>query len=147
MPANMMMADTGSMPNVVGSRIVMPPRGPIPGNTPTIVPSSTPSAQYKRLVGVRQTENPNSRLSTVPTSAAPYSNRQDPRWQRYLEEAAENDVRRDAAGQCQHNRLPPVDLAQHPHGQYQEQGHCEQESEALEEPDRSHDATDQIGYI
>jgi hypothetical protein len=54
----MMMADTGSIPNVVGSRSVMPPSGPIPGRTPTMVPRKTPSAQYRRFVGVRPTENP-----------------------------------------------------------------------------------------
>src|SRR5262245_29863748 len=147
MPASMMMADTGSIPNVVGSRMVMPPRGPIPGSTPTIVPSSTPSAQYNRLVGVRQTEKPYSRLSIVSTRLAPHSKRQDPGRQGDLEDATENDVGRDAADQCQHDRLRPADLSQHPHGQRQERYHRDQESEALEEPDRGHDTADQIKHF
>src|SRR6266508_1152854 len=140
----MMMAETGSIPNVGGSRMVMPPSGPIPGRTPTIVPRSTPSAQYRRLVGVRQTENPYRRPSIAPTRV---SKRQDSGWQGDQEHSAKHDIRGDAPDQRQHDRRQPADLAQHPRRQRQKQGHREQKAGALEEPDRGDDTRHQINPV
>ncbi|MNC89685.1 hypothetical protein D3C83_56600 [compost metagenome] len=61
MPASMIMAVTGDMPNVTGSSTATPADGPIPGNAPMIVPSSTPRKANSRLTGVVASENPSSR--------------------------------------------------------------------------------------
>src|SRR5688572_5370530 len=39
-------------------RSAMPAEGPMPGNTPMIVPRKQPRNVYQRLIGCRQTENP-----------------------------------------------------------------------------------------
>jgi hypothetical protein len=45
MPDSMMIAVTGSMPMVMGSRIAMVAAGPRPGSTPTSMPTTTPIRQ------------------------------------------------------------------------------------------------------
>jgi hypothetical protein len=45
MPANMISADTGGKPNVIGSSMAMVAVGPRPGNTPISVPRNTPARQ------------------------------------------------------------------------------------------------------
>src|SRR5229473_877917 len=65
MPASMMTACVASSPNVTGNRMLMPDSGPIPGNTPTSVPTRQPKKAYQRLAGCNATENPCSRLSRV----------------------------------------------------------------------------------
>jgi hypothetical protein len=45
MPASMISAVTGSKLNVIGSSIATVAVGPMPGSTPTAVPSSTPTKQ------------------------------------------------------------------------------------------------------
>jgi hypothetical protein len=42
MPASMMTAWVGLRPKVTGSRMLMPVSGPMPGNTPTSVPTRQP---------------------------------------------------------------------------------------------------------
>src|SRR3954452_22022133 len=66
MPANMMNADVGSRVNVTGSSSATAMAGPMPGSTPTKVPSSTPIAAYRRFSGVAADWSPphsRSRLS------------------------------------------------------------------------------------
>jgi hypothetical protein len=53
MAASMMIAGAGGRNDVSGSRIAIPEVGPIPGRTPTSVPSTDPMKANMRLVGVR----------------------------------------------------------------------------------------------
>ena len=46
------------MANVEGSKSAMAPTGPMPGSTPTIVPTRTPTKQANRFPGRSATENP-----------------------------------------------------------------------------------------
>ncbi len=62
MPASMMIAWVALSPNVTGSRIEMPASGPMPGSTPTSVPTRQPRNAYQRLDGRNATEKPCSRL-------------------------------------------------------------------------------------
>ena len=55
MPAIMISAEVGSIPKVTGISSAMLADGPMPGSTPTIVPRSTPTKVYQRLIGWRQT--------------------------------------------------------------------------------------------
>ena len=48
MPPNMMKALVGSSPNVMGRRSATVSAGPIPGSTPTAVPSVTPANAQAR---------------------------------------------------------------------------------------------------
>ena len=65
MPASMITACVALRPKVTGSRIEMPDSGPMPGSTPTSVPTRQPRKAYQRLSGAKATENPCSRLRRV----------------------------------------------------------------------------------
>jgi hypothetical protein len=54
----MMKALVGSRRNVTGSRIATVRAGPIPGSTPTAVPSVTPAKAHRRCANVRALANP-----------------------------------------------------------------------------------------
>src|SRR5215469_14917400 len=68
MPASMITASVALRPNVIGSRMLMPESGPMPGSTPTSVPTRQPRNAYQRLSGCRATANPCSRLKKVPST-------------------------------------------------------------------------------
>ncbi len=55
-----------SSPKVAGSRMLMPDSGPMPGSTPTMVPTRHPRKAYHSTSGWSATEKPSSRLSSVP---------------------------------------------------------------------------------
>src|SRR5262247_3265229 len=65
MPASMMTACVAFRPNVTGSRIEMPDSGPMPGSTPTSVPTRQPRNAYHTLSGCSATAKPCSRLARV----------------------------------------------------------------------------------
>src|SRR6188474_819738 len=58
MPANMMNAALGLTLYVTGSSSATVMAGPIPGSTPTAVPSSTPITAYSRFIGVAACSKP-----------------------------------------------------------------------------------------
>src|SRR6202790_2037709 len=62
MPASMISAPTGGNPKVIGSSIATVAMVPMPGNTPTSVPTSAPIRQSRRLIGVSATPKPRARL-------------------------------------------------------------------------------------
>src|SRR6266851_3847064 len=65
MPASITIALVASSPNVTGSRMLMPDKGPMPGSTPTSVPTRQPRKPYHSTSGRNATENPSIRLSRV----------------------------------------------------------------------------------
>src|SRR6478752_739203 len=52
MPASMISAPTGGKPNVIGSNMATVAMVPMPGNTPTSVPTSAPIRQSRMLTGI-----------------------------------------------------------------------------------------------
>src|SRR6266480_7291303 len=62
MPASMIKAPTGGRPKVIGSSIATVAMVPMPGNTPTSVPTSAPIKHSRRLIGVKATPKPRARL-------------------------------------------------------------------------------------
>src|SRR5438067_2601590 len=58
----MIRAPTGGSPNVIGSSIATVAMVPIPGSTPTSVPTSAPIRHSRRLIGVKATPMPRARL-------------------------------------------------------------------------------------
>src|ERR1700681_4717321 len=62
MPASMISAPTGGRPKVIGSSMATVAMVPIPGSTPTSVPTSAPIRHNRRLIGVRATPKPRARL-------------------------------------------------------------------------------------
>src|ERR1700747_270343 len=62
MPASMISAPTGGRPKVIGKSMATVAMVPMPGNTPTSVPTSAPIRQSIRLTGLTATEKPRMRL-------------------------------------------------------------------------------------
>src|SRR6185503_713249 len=91
MPASMISAVAGCRAKVDGSSRAMAPTGPMPGSTPTIVPTSTPTKHASRLPGIIATPNPYMRPSIGPTLSSPAAGQRD------VEEHGEQDVRRRRA--------------------------------------------------
>jgi hypothetical protein len=58
MPASMISAVAGCMAKVDGRSSAMAPTGPMPGSTPTMVPTTTPMRHANRLLGISAMENP-----------------------------------------------------------------------------------------
>src|SRR5439155_9270836 len=52
MPASMISAPTGGRPNVIGSSMATVAMVPMPGNTPTSVPTSAPIRHSRMLTGI-----------------------------------------------------------------------------------------------
>ena len=71
MPASITTDLVVSSPKVAGKRMLMPESGPMPGNTPTMVPIRQPRKAYNSTSGWSATEKPSSRLSTVPIASYP----------------------------------------------------------------------------
>src|SRR4051812_46903432 len=62
MPASMIRAPTGGRPKVMGSNIATVAIVPMPGNTPTSVPTSAPIRHSRRLIGENATPKPRARF-------------------------------------------------------------------------------------
>src|SRR6266404_151572 len=62
MPASMIRAPTGGRPKVIGSSIATVAMVPMPGSTPTSVPTKAPIRQSSRLIGEKATPKPRARL-------------------------------------------------------------------------------------
>src|SRR5688572_32273680 len=102
MPASMMIAPTGEVPNVNGSRIDTVAIGPMPGRTPISVPIRQPSGHRPRLVNVNATEMPSARSDSMSLQA---ESAQRERGHRHLEHEAEQpDAERDQADREHHER-------------------------------------------
>src|SRR5688572_15618267 len=71
MPANMISEPAGSSLKVIGSSSATVSAGPMPGSTPTAVPSMTPTKAKSRLIGWRATKRPWPRAANVSIGAAP----------------------------------------------------------------------------
>ena len=65
-----MMAGVGPSENVTGSRMAVPATGPMPGSTPTSMPSTQPISANRRFAGSSAVAKPCSRSSKL-LNAAP----------------------------------------------------------------------------
>src|SRR6185312_3123669 len=80
MPASMINAPTGGNPNVIGRSMATVATVPIPGSTPTKVPTSAPRRQNPMLYGCAATENPSARLARSSLMAALFCQYQGQSW-------------------------------------------------------------------
>src|SRR6185295_1188931 len=98
MPASMISAPTGGRPKVIGSSIATVAMVPMPGNTPTSVPTSAPIRHSPKLIGENATPKPRLRLlirSTITPSL-------DQETREELERQPERVWEQQAAAQRQH---------------------------------------------
>ena len=89
MPASMITACVALSPKVTGSRIEMPDSGPMPGSTPTSVPTRQPRKAYQRLSSWKAMAKPCTRLSRVVSTLRSL---EAEFWKRRLEDVYERDV-------------------------------------------------------
>src|SRR5699024_10761741 len=130
MPQSRMSPCTGSMPKETGMRIAIAEIGPMPGSTPTTVPSSTPRRAKARLAGSSAEAKPPPRSMRVSISV-PLT--QDPDRQIHGEPVDEGNVDHECEADGEDEVADPllrrVD-AGHPH----EEGHGrEQEADRDED--------------
>src|SRR5205085_8562436 len=93
MPASITIALVALSPKVIGSRIEMPDSGPMPGSTPTRVPTRQPRNAYHSMSGCSATEKPCSRLASVLSIGRPFASELERRErQRRLQEIGEARV-------------------------------------------------------
>src|SRR5512143_189095 len=112
MPASMMMACVALSPNVTGNRMEMPASGPMPGKTPTNVPTRQPMNAYHALAGSRATEKPCARLRRVVSTVILES--EGAGFERRLQRVDEQDVSDDHdADTVNHCRQQPAPLDDH----------------------------------
>src|SRR5205085_11511964 len=107
MPASMISAPTGGRPYVIGSSIAMVASGPMPGSTPISVPTSAPTRQSPRLVGVTAIEKPNQRFAkrSMGRSSEPR-----PELQRQVEPVGEQERAEQGEHRAPDQRFDPADL-------------------------------------
>src|SRR5436190_10663879 len=149
MPAIMISAEVGFMPNVTGMSSAIPAEGPMPGSTPMMVPRNTPMKVYQRLIGCMQTAKP--LMIWVRVSIAfPSLERQQPGREVDAEQVHEHEIAAGRESQRrEHVRLPFARMEVQEHGQEIDAGreHVAQPFEREEEekrPDRhaGHDLED-----
>src|SRR5687767_3662573 len=93
MPASMISEATASNSKVIGSRSATVAVGPMPGSTPTAVPSVTPSRQIRMLEGWSAVSRPRRMPST--SASQPVAEQRQPQLQQGDEddEAQRGDAR------------------------------------------------------
>src|SRR6185369_12879608 len=110
MPASMISAPTGGRPNVIGSSIATVAIVPIPGNTPTSVPTSAPIRHSSRLIGVKATPKPRARLekSSAITPSLDHETREE--LQRQPERIREKQTAADRQANADDDGFLPLGL-------------------------------------
>src|SRR5206468_12868473 len=98
MPASMISAPTGGRPKVIGNSIATVAIVPIPGNTPTSVPTRAPIRYSSRLIGVKATPKPSARVEK--SSAITPSLDQKTREQLHLQLQRKREKQAAADGQA-----------------------------------------------
>src|SRR5215208_1436167 len=137
MPASMIMAETGSSVNEIGSSIATVVTGPIPGNTPTSVPSNTPTKQYKRFWKVSATSKPSAMLERRSTPAL-LQRRPDRQRQAQAVDKDADRERRKHQRQCGEFHRPRLAARQRRHPCHDDQR--DHQAEALDEGAEQTDA-------
>src|SRR5215471_3974632 len=123
MPASITIALVASSPNVTGSRMLIPDNGPMPGKTPTSVPTRQPRKPYHSTSGRSATENPSIRLSRVSTAAKS----QNALFERRFEHDGEKPVGEEADADAVHRGGDKVPAFERDQGK-QQQGHRDDEA-------------------
>src|SRR4051812_43798057 len=108
MPASMIKAPTGGSPNVIGSSIATVAIVPMPGNTPTRVPTSAPIRQSRRLIGVKATPKPSARLEKSSAIAPSLNQKTREELQRQPERIGEKQTAADRQEDADDDGLFPL---------------------------------------
>src|SRR3954462_1773207 len=131
MPASITIALVALSPKVIGRRIEMPASGPMPGSTPTTVPTRQPRNAYHSTAGCSATEKPSSRLCSVSMSEAENAGFER-RLERHTEQQPREQCDADAVNRGRERMAPlgPEDERE------QQERHRDDEAERLIRGDR-----------
>src|SRR6185312_5295659 len=110
MPASMIRAPTGGNPNVIGNSIATVAMVPMPGSTPTSVPTSAPIRQSMRLIGVKATPKPRARLVNRSAITPSLNHEAREELQRQPERIGEKQAAADGQADADDHRLLPSRL-------------------------------------
>src|SRR3954470_23185730 len=109
MPASMIRAPTGGSPKVIGSNIATVAMVPMPGKTPTSVPTRAPIRHIRRLVGVSATPKPSARFEK--SSITPSLNQKTrPHWHRQPEDVGKENGATCRQTDAHDGRFKPLQL-------------------------------------
>src|SRR5947208_3627068 len=96
------------MPKVSGSRIEMVASGPMPGSTPTMLPTSTPTKHQSRLCGSSATPKPYQRsVSACWIMAAPSGPKRTENRERNLQHIGKQQAAEEGDAKRQQERALP----------------------------------------
>src|SRR3954464_9722706 len=137
MPASMIRAPTGGRPNVIGSSIATVAMVPMPGSTPTSVPTSAPIRHSRRLIGVKATPKPRARLlnRSAITPSLNHETREELQWQ--PERIGKEQAAADGQADADDHRLRPSRLRRS-HSRNHEGDECRDDK--AHRPDRHREA-------
>src|SRR5258707_11787014 len=110
MPASMIKAPTGGRPNVMGSSMATVAMVPIPGRTPTSVPTSAPTRHSRRLIGVNATPKPRARLEKSSAISPSLNQKTREKLQRQPERIREKQTATDGQANPDDDGFPPPRL-------------------------------------
>src|SRR3954447_18981322 len=110
MPASMISAPTGGRPNVIGSSIATVAMVPMPGSTPTRVPTSAPIRHSNRLTGVKATPKPRARLEKSSVIAPSLNQKTREELQRQAERIGEKQAATDRQADADDDGFLPLGL-------------------------------------
>src|SRR5262245_51407719 len=107
MPASMISAPTGGRPKVIGSSMATVAIVPMPGSTPTRVPTSAPIRHSKRFIGENATPKPRLRFVMISVMARlpQHEARLELEWQ--PQNVREQDATEGGDGDADDQRLHP----------------------------------------
>src|SRR3954447_22329734 len=107
MPASMINAPTGGSPNVIGNSIATVAMVPIPGSTPTNVPTSAPIRHSRRLIGVKATPKPSARLEKSSAITPSLNQKAREELQRQPQRIREKQTAADGQANADNNGFAP----------------------------------------
>src|SRR6266481_1472512 len=108
MPASMIRAPTGGSPNVIGNSIATVAMVPMPGSTPTSVPTSAPIRHSSRLIGEKATPKPRARLEKRSAIAPSLNQETREELQRQPERIGEKQAATDRQANADDDGLFPL---------------------------------------
>src|SRR3954470_22600304 len=123
MPASMISAPTGGRPKVIGSSIATVAMVPMPGSTPTSVPTSAPIRHSRRLIGVKATPKPRARLEKSSAIAPSLNQETREELQRQPERIGEKQAATDGQENADDDGFLPLGLRRTQRGN-DEAGEC-----------------------
>src|SRR3978361_542413 len=110
MPASMISAPTGGSPNVIGSNMATVAMVPMPGSTPTSVPTRAPIRHSNRLIGVTATPKPRARLEKSPVIAPSRNQETREELQRQPQRIGEKQTATDRQADADNDGFLPLGL-------------------------------------